>query len=173
MLSTKCPNTVQILSIYCQNITNFFSSNIVHILFAKDLLFIDPEDNKPIAQVCDFYKNEVNIVFQDVKLSDMLNDFKSGDKGHMALVREVNNQGEGDPFYETIGLVTLEDIIEEIIQQEIIDETDIVIDNKTKKKRKRERYTKEAEFNLFIGAEKHFKVSLTPQMNMAVFQVNI
>jgi len=144
--------------------------NIVHILFAKDLLFIDPEDNKPIAQVCEFYKNDVNIVFQDVKLSDMLNDFKSGDKGHMALVREVNNQGEGDPFYETIGLVTLEDIIEEIIQQEIIDETDIVIDNKTKKKRKRERYTKEAEFNLFIGVDKHFRVSITPQMNMAVFQ---
>ena len=34
--------------------------NILHILYTKDLLFIDPDDNKPLAQVCDFYGNDVN-----------------------------------------------------------------------------------------------------------------
>lgn len=43
---------------------------------------------------------------------------------HLAIVQRVNNEGEGDPFYEVLGLVTLEDVIEEIIKSEILDESD-------------------------------------------------
>ncbi len=45
-------------------------------------------------------------------------------KSHLAIVQKVNNEGEGDPFYEVLGLVTLEDVIEEIIKSEILDESD-------------------------------------------------
>lgn len=46
-------------------------------------------------------------------------------KSHLAIVQRVNDEGEGDPFYEVMGIVTLEDVIEEIIKSEILDETDL------------------------------------------------
>jgi hypothetical protein len=50
-------------------------------------MFIDPDDNLPLAMVCEYYKNEVNFVFHDTPLNVMFNEFKSGEKGHMAFVQ--------------------------------------------------------------------------------------
>ena len=45
---------------------------------------------------------------------------------HMAMVQTIYNEGPGDPYYRVTGLVTLEDVIEEIIQAEIYDEFDTI-----------------------------------------------
>ncbi|XP_033124614.1 metal transporter CNNM2-like, partial [Anneissia japonica] len=98
--------------------------NICGILFVKDLAFVDPDDCTPLKTVLKFYKHPINFVFDDTTLDVMFTEFKRGES-HMAIVNRVNNEGDGDPFYEVLGLVTLEDVIEEIIQSEIVDETDI------------------------------------------------
>lgn len=77
---------------------------------------IDPDDATPLKRLCQFYQNECNFVFEDTTLDVIFKEFKEGHKGHMAFVQRVNCEGEGDPFYETVGLVTLEDVIEELIQ---------------------------------------------------------
>uniref|UniRef100_A0A8C0T6G1 Metal transporter n=1 Tax=Canis lupus familiaris TaxID=9615 RepID=A0A8C0T6G1_CANLF len=98
-------------------------SNIVDILYVKDLAFVDPDDCTPLKTITRFYNHPVHFVFHDTKLDAMLEEFKKG-KSHLAIVQKVNNEGEGDPFYEVLGLVTLEDVIEEIIKSEILDESE-------------------------------------------------
>jgi hypothetical protein len=56
---------------------------------------------------------------------DLLNAFQEG-RSHLAIVED--DQGK------TIGIITLEDVIEELIQEEIVDETDVYVDMHTKLK---------------------------------------
>jgi CBS domain containing-hemolysin-like protein len=97
--------------------------NIVGLLFVKDLAFVDPDDCIPLQTVIKFYSRSVNFVWNDTNLGDLLEIFKEK-HSHIAIIQRVNSEGPGDPFYEAIGLATLEDVIEEMIQSEIVDETD-------------------------------------------------
>lgn len=141
--------------------------NIVTLLYIKDLAFVDTDDNTPLKTLCEFYQNPCHFVFEDVTLDIMFNQFKEGNKGHMAFVHRVNNEGEGDPFYETIGLLTLEDVIEELIQAEIIDETDVFVDNRTKIRRQR---NKKQDFSVFAERKEHQAIRISPQLILATFQ---
>ncbi|XP_053372395.1 metal transporter CNNM4 isoform X2 [Clarias gariepinus] len=138
-------------------------SNIVDILYVKDLAFVDPDDCTTLKTVTKFYNHPVHVVFHDTKLDAMLEEFKKG-KSHLAIVQRVNNEGEGDPFYEVLGLVTLEDVIEEIIKSEILDESDLYIDNKTRKKVDPNKNKRD--FSAFKD-ESESKVKISPQLLLA------
>ncbi|KAL0964635.1 hypothetical protein UPYG_G00326800 [Umbra pygmaea] len=140
-------------------------SNIVDILFVKDLAFVDPDDCTPLKTITQFYKHPMHYVFSDTKLDVTLEEFKRG-KSHLAIVHRVNSEGEGDPFYEVLGIVTLEDIIEEIIKSEIVDETDLYIDKRTKR-RVSHYERKQHDFSIFKLSENELKVKMSPQLLLA------
>ncbi|XP_059346652.1 metal transporter CNNM4 [Ammospiza nelsoni] len=139
-------------------------SNIMDILYVKDLAFVDPDDCTPLKTITKFYNHPVHVVFHDTKLDAMLEEFKKG-KSHLAIVQKVNNEGEGDPFYEVLGLVTLEDVIEEIIKSEILDESDTYIDNRSRKKVCNHKNRRD--FSAFKDPDNELKVKVSPQLLLA------
>lgn len=103
-------------------------NNIIGLLFTKDLIFIDPEDETPVRSFVDIFGRGLHVVWPDDRLGDVLRDLKKG-HSHMALVRDVNNDDSTqDPYYEICGIITLEDIIEVILGDDIVDETDAFVD---------------------------------------------
>nr|XP_008251937.2 metal transporter CNNM3 isoform X1 [Oryctolagus cuniculus] len=143
-------------------------SNIVDMLYLKDLAFVDPEDCTPLSTITRFYNHPLHFVFNDTKLDAVLEEFKRG-KSHLAIVQRVNNEGEGDPFYEVLGLVTLEDVIEEIIKSEILDESE---DYRETLARKRPAslsapLKRKEEFSLFKVSDDEYKVKISPQLLLA------
>ncbi|XP_046799137.1 metal transporter CNNM1 isoform X4 [Gallus gallus] len=139
--------------------------NIVDLLFVKDLAFVDPDDCTPLQTVTRFYRRPLHCVFNDTRLDTLLEEFKKG-KSHLAIVQRVNNEGEGDPFYEVMGIVTLEDVIEEIIKSEILDETDLYTNNR-KKERVPHRGRKPQDFSIFRLSDSEMKVKISPQLLLA------
>nr|CAG4710183.1 unnamed protein product [Naegleria fowleri] len=101
------------------------TNNIVGMLYVKDLILINPEEALPISQVLTFYGREVLKVFPDTYCDEILKIFKTG-RTHIAIVHEENTgENSSEQPYTILGIVTLEDVIEEIIKDEIADENDI------------------------------------------------
>lgn len=91
--------------------------NIIGILFTKDLVGLDMSLNKTVGDMC----KRDNLIFigENHKLDALLNELVDK-RVHMSF---VFNQ-----FGLLLGIVTLEDIFEEIIKVEIMDESDTVAD---------------------------------------------
>eukprot|EP00932_Pfiesteria_piscicida_P012274 SRR837773.23616.p1 GENE.SRR837773.23616~~SRR837773.23616.p1 ORF type:complete len:178 (+),score=50.53 SRR837773.23616:2-535(+) len=73
------------------------------------------------------FQRKVETFFKSTKLVEVLTIFKKGGT-HMGLVRVPNTEESDNPRFEVVGVLTLEDVVEEILQDEIVDETDVFVD---------------------------------------------
>uniref|UniRef100_A0A0K0EIG4 CNNM transmembrane domain-containing protein n=1 Tax=Strongyloides stercoralis TaxID=6248 RepID=A0A0K0EIG4_STRER len=119
------------IPVYANNNRN----NVVSLLFIKDLALMDPDQNFTVKTVCSYHQHFLKFVVEDTPLKAMLEEFKKG-QTHLAMVRKKKSTNKFKNVEELCGLITLEDILEEILKAEIVDETDIVIDNVNKVKRR-------------------------------------
>mmetsp|Transcript_73347 Transcript_73347/g.122521 ORF Transcript_73347/g.122521 Transcript_73347/m.122521 type:complete len:715 (+) Transcript_73347:68-2212(+) len=150
-------------------------SCVVGVLFAKDLILVDPNDEIPVASMLPFCARSVNCAHQHTTLERMLQEMQSS-RAHLWFVsrgNETNEEGEheldgegeseGDATRDltlvafpprrkvaaaedVVGIVTMEDLIEELISDEIIDESDTITDNISKNKVLEQRAPQRLEF---------------------------
>jgi metal transporter CNNM len=93
--------------------------NFIGMLLVKILITYDPEDCK---RVRDFALATLPETGPYTSCLDIINFFQEG-KSHMVLCSDYPGQDKG-----ALGVVTLEDVIEELIGEEIIDESDVFVD---------------------------------------------
>ena len=93
--------------------------NFIGMLLVKILITYDPEDAR---RVRDFSLATLPETGPKTSCLDIINFFQEG-KSHMVLVSDFPGKDKG-----ALGVVTLEDVIEELIGEEIIDESDVFVD---------------------------------------------
>uniref|UniRef100_A0A0R3S6E1 CBS domain-containing protein n=1 Tax=Elaeophora elaphi TaxID=1147741 RepID=A0A0R3S6E1_9BILA len=106
----------------------------------KDLALIDPRDNFTVKTICEFHQYPLRFGHY-----------------HLAIVESIPNTYDRKTIRQKnnlLGIVTLEDIVEEILQAEIIDESDSVVDNTFRSRRKR---VKEPCFTKLLTNEEYSK----------------
>ncbi|EPE02987.1 hypothetical protein F503_08864 [Ophiostoma piceae UAMH 11346] len=94
-------------------------TNFVGMLLVKILITYDPDDK---MRVSEFPLATLPETRPETSCLDIVNFFQEG-KSHMVLVSQYPGEDHG-----ALGVVTLEDVIEELIGEEIIDESDVYID---------------------------------------------
>ncbi|KAJ8564056.1 hypothetical protein ON010_g7291 [Phytophthora cinnamomi] len=106
-------------------------SNIVGLLLVKKLIVLDPDDRRPIR---DLILRKPIIAGPRESCYSILNEFQKG-RSHIALVtKDVDvvlkcwiSDEEIPASVVFDGIVTLEDVIEELLQEEIEDESDVYV----------------------------------------------
>ena len=92
--------------------------DVLGMILVKQLILLSPADATPVSSL---HIHRIPMISSTMSLFQLLNIFQTG-RSHLAIV--VSPRDHITPM----GVITLEDVIEELIQGEILDETDRYID---------------------------------------------
>ncbi|XP_078741111.1 metal transporter CNNM4-like, partial [Lampetra fluviatilis] len=134
--------------------------NVVDLLCVRDLSMVEPADCTPLRTIARFYSRPLHFVFNDTQLHAVMDEFRRG-RSQLAIVQRVNSEGEGDPFYEAMGVVTLEDVVEDIIRSELLGDTDL-LDSRARKKVFHHEW--QQQLSMFRSSEPAPRVCISPQL---------
>ncbi|CAF0715508.1 unnamed protein product [Adineta steineri] len=141
--------------------------NIIGIVKLRDFALITPEQyHLTVKNLLEFHTHSYGYAKITDSLYGLMQEFLKS-RWHMALVQELQTDEDNiDPVYATAGIITLEDVIEEMLQREIIEETDFFTDNRRKIQRKQ---AKTMDYTALVKRPVKGP-SISPQLKVAVFQ---
>ncbi|CAH0485358.1 unnamed protein product [Peronospora farinosa] len=99
-------------------------NDIIGTIHVKDFIFVDPKENTLLSSFFQIFGRSIRSVDPDCRLSTLLHAFKSG-SARLVLVKQPQTTNVSHDMHTLLGIVTLEDVLEEILQTEILDERDI------------------------------------------------
>jgi len=109
----------------------------IGLLYVKDLILVDPDDNVPITKILQAFDHHHSPI--DVwKYDDLQKTLQAfiNKRQHLAFVKDKKGHKPGNIMTKRdndgawyCGVITLEDVIEEILKKELVDEYDNYVSN--------------------------------------------
>lgn len=91
---------------------------VVGLIHVKDLLVLNTEQEVPLKTLLPLIGRQVFVVDDDQLLPEVLAEFRRG-ASQLAVVRELVSGEDCDPYFKHSGLVTLQDLVNTIVQDNV------------------------------------------------------
>lgn len=91
---------------------------VVGLIHVKDLLLLDIDHEVALKALLPLIGRPVFIVDDDRPLLELLDEFRKG-ASQLAVVRGIVNDEDCDPYFRHVGILTLQDLLNTIVQEDL------------------------------------------------------
>lgn len=124
-----------VYSIHSIILTKFKIINLFYLyqgwFHVKDLSLIDSHDKLSVRTLIHLCKHKVAFCYTTDTLTNIFELFRHGST-HLAFVVDLIQDGDTDPYDTCVGIVTMHDIIEALLQFQLVDEATLTVASSSK-----------------------------------------